>query len=185
VYGWFTEGARWRRSKYACAFRRSPAGDLSEASPATRLTSASHHVSFVASIAATASPMQRHASSKSPSSEYAPALSRANRHARKERRLNLLLRLRHGPPPREPDDVSQAVLDLATLDWWYYAPDDEIEMTTNIHDGTQPICVEAIKEHQRKTRLLDHHCFRLAVLHALSRSPLPRVPPRVKRVTRR
>ena len=59
-------------------------------------------------------------------------------HPRKERRLNLLLRLRHGPPPCEPDDVSQAVLDLATRDWWYCAPDDEIEMTTNIHDGTNP-----------------------------------------------
>ena len=59
-------------------------------------------------------------------------------HPRKERRLNLLLRLRHGPPPCEPDDVSQAVLDLATRDWWYCAPDDEIEMATNIHDGTNP-----------------------------------------------
>jgi hypothetical protein len=59
-------------------------------------------------------------------------------HPRKERRLNLLLRLRHGPLPCEPDDVSQAVLDLATRDWWYCAPDDEIEMATNIHDGTNP-----------------------------------------------
>src|SRR6476620_1713642 len=38
-----------------------------------RLTSASYHVSFVASIAVTASLMQRQASSKSPSSEYALA----------------------------------------------------------------------------------------------------------------
>jgi hypothetical protein len=63
-------------------------------------------------------------------------------HPRKERRLNLLLRLRHGPPPCEPDDVSQAVLDLATLDWWYCAPDDEIEMATNIHDGTNPFVLK-------------------------------------------
>ena len=57
-------------------------------------------------------------------------------HPRKERRLTLLLRLRHGPPPCELDDVRQAVLDLATRDWWVCAPDDEIEMATNIHDGT-------------------------------------------------
>src|SRR5262245_7953314 len=65
------------------------------------------------------------------------------RHPRKERRLNLLLRLRHGPPPCEPDDVSQAVLDLATRDWWY--SDDEIEMATNIHDGTNPSVLKQIR----------------------------------------
>jgi hypothetical protein len=26
----------------------------------------------------------------------------------------------------------------ATRDWWYCAPDDEIEMATNVHDGTNP-----------------------------------------------
>jgi hypothetical protein len=56
--------------------------------------------------------------------------------------LNLLLRLRHGPPPCEPDDVSQAVLDLATRDWWYCAPDDEIERASNIHDATNPSVVK-------------------------------------------
>jgi hypothetical protein len=63
-------------------------------------------------------------------------------HPRKERRLTLLLRLRHGPPPCEPDDVSQAVLDLATRDWWYCAPDDEIERASNIHDATNPSVVK-------------------------------------------
>ena len=63
-------------------------------------------------------------------------------HPRKERRLNLLLRLRHGAPPCEPDDVSQAVLDLATRDWWCCAPDDEVEMATNIHDGTNPFVLK-------------------------------------------
>jgi hypothetical protein len=66
-------------------------------------------------------------------------------HPRKERRLNLLLRLRHGPPPCKPDDASQAVLDLATRDWWYYAPDESFKHPRR----HQPLRGEAIKDERR------------------------------------
>jgi hypothetical protein len=51
------------RSKYASAFVVSRSGDLSAISPATRLISASNHLSSVVSTAVTASLIQRLASS--------------------------------------------------------------------------------------------------------------------------
>src|SRR5271166_5159501 len=61
------------RSKYASAFAACASDDLSTISPATRLTSASNHVSLVVSTAVIASPMQRQASSNWPSSAWALA----------------------------------------------------------------------------------------------------------------
>ena len=50
------------RLKYASTFAASGSGDSSAISPAMRWTSASHHLSFVFSTAAIASPTQRQAS---------------------------------------------------------------------------------------------------------------------------
>src|SRR6185503_10417266 len=61
------------RSKYSTAFARFGYRDLSEISPATRLTSLSHHLSLAVSTAVIASPMQRHASSDWPSAKWALA----------------------------------------------------------------------------------------------------------------
>jgi thioredoxin reductase len=55
-------------SKERSAFAPSCSGDISAISPATRLTSASHHLSLFVSTAVIASPMLRHASSNRPSS---------------------------------------------------------------------------------------------------------------------
>src|SRR5262249_13958756 len=60
-------------SKYACVFAASDSGDFSEISPAIRLTSASHHLSLLFSIAVIASRMLLHASSKWRSSAWALA----------------------------------------------------------------------------------------------------------------
>src|SRR5215470_19263060 len=57
------------RSKYASAFAASGVGDFSAISPAMRLISASHHLSFAVSTAVIASPMQRQASSNWPRSK--------------------------------------------------------------------------------------------------------------------
>ena len=111
-------------------------------------------------------------------------------HPRKERRLNLLLRFRHGPPPCEPDDVQSGGTRSSNTRLVV------LRARRRDRDGHkhprrhQPICVEAIKEHQRERpdcRITTASGLRSSTLSPdrHGRAPLPRVPPRMKRVTRR
>ena len=64
-----------RAPKYVSAFAAFGSGDLRAISPATRLASASNHLSLVVVIAPMASPMQRHALSNWPRPAWAVAKS--------------------------------------------------------------------------------------------------------------